>query len=375
VWLGLIPGVNHEHSQGSDRAVALGHGRPSRARRPCEITGRIKNFAVAGKLEAGKHQGALYNDSDVYKVIEGIAYTLSGRRDADLDRAAFWSGPSSSAFGRDWTAHTEIAMQLRDKVVVVTGGANGIGRALCRRFAAEDARGVVVADLDADGARRVAEEIGGQAVAADVSVEADLVRLVERATAAYGPVDLFCSNAGIAVEGGVEVPDEAWRHIWDVNVMAHVYAARAVLPGMLARAHGYLLQTASAAGLLTQIGSAPYAVTKHAAVAFAEWPAITYGAAGIKVSCLCPQGVRTDMLLGTFGGVGDVLREGAIEPVAVADAVVAGLAEERFLILPHPEVAEYFRRKAGDYDRWLRGMRRLQERVLGPRPSGTAPAL
>ncbi len=259
-------------------------------------------------------------------------------------------------------------MHLRDQVVVVTGGANGIGQALCRRFAREGACGVVVADRDAEGARRVAEEIGGLAVPTDVSVEAQIGNLVEQATAAYGPIDLFCSNAGIAVDGGPETPDVAWQRIWDVNVMAHVYAARAVLPGMLARGRGYLLQTASAAGLLTQIGSAPYSVTKHAAVAFAEWLAITHGAAGIKVSCLCPLGVDTAMLRNVAGGVGDMLRENALAPEAVAEAVVAGLRDERFLILPHPEVAEFFRRKATDYDRWLRGMQRLHARHLGTVP-------
>jgi NAD(P)-dependent dehydrogenase (short-subunit alcohol dehydrogenase family) len=254
-------------------------------------------------------------------------------------------------------------MQITDKVIVVTGGANGIGRALCRRFAAEGARGVVVADVDHDRARQVAGEIGALAVPTDVRVEAELVRLVEKATAAYGPIDLFCSNAGIAGEpGGAEVANEAWQRIWEINVMAHVYAARAVLPGMLARGQGYLLQTASAAGLLTQIGAAPYSVTKHAAVAFAEWLAITYGDRGIKVSCLCPQGVRTNMLLQESGGIGEMLRAEAIEPNVVADAVVAALAEERFLILPHPQAAEYFRRKATDYDRWLRGMQRLKQK-------------
>ena len=257
-------------------------------------------------------------------------------------------------------------MQLYDKVIVVTGGAGGIGAALCRRFAAEGARGVVVADRDSEGAHRVAAECGGVAIAADVAVEPDVVGLVERATAACGPIDLFCSNAGIITAGGVELPDAEWQRIWNVNVLAHVYAARAVLPGMLARGAGYLLQTASAAGLLTQIGSAPYSVTKHAAVALAEWLAVTYGDAGIKVSCLCPQGVSTEMLRQGSGGIADLLRETALTPEAVADAVVAGLAAEQFLILPHPEVAEYFRRKASDHDRWLRGMRRLQERFGGP---------
>ncbi len=244
-------------------------------------------------------------------------------------------------------------MQLRDQVVVVTGGASGIGRALCRRFAAEGARGVVVADLQKEAARQVAAEIGGLAVATDVRVETDVVRLVERTTAAYGSIDLFCSNAGIFLNGGVEAADADWQRIWEVNVLAHVYAARAVLPGMLARGRGYLLQ----------IGSALYAVTKHAALALAEWLAITHGAAGIKVSALCPLGVNTEMLRGSTGGMAEMLRETALEPEAVAEAVVAGLAEERFLILPHPEVAEYFRRKADEYDRWLRGMRRLQDRV------------
>jgi NAD(P)-dependent dehydrogenase (short-subunit alcohol dehydrogenase family) len=197
----------------------------------------------------------------------------------------------------------------------------------------------------------------------DVGREADIVQLAERAVAAYGAIDLFCSNAGIALEGGIETPESDWRRIWSINLMAHVYAARAVLPAMLARGDGYLLQTASAAGLLTQIGSAPYAVTKHAAVAFAEWLAITYGDRGIRVSCLCPQGVRTNMLTEAQSGAGRFLLEGALEPEQVAEAVVEGLAAERFLILPHPEVGEYFRRKADDYDRWLRGMRRMQAKL------------
>ncbi|HUE05487.1 MAG TPA: SDR family NAD(P)-dependent oxidoreductase [Bryobacteraceae bacterium] len=254
-------------------------------------------------------------------------------------------------------------MKLEGKVAVVTGGASGIGRALCRRFAAEGARNVVVADVDGAGAEQVAREIGGLAVHTDVSREDEIVRLVERAIAAFGAIDLFCSNAGIVTEGGVETSDADWQRIWGINFMAHVYAARAVLPGMLARGEGYLLQTASAAGLLTQIGSAPYAVTKHAAVSLAEWLAVTYGDRGIRVSCLCPQGVRTGMLAGAERGPLRFLLEGALEPAQVADAVIAGLAAERFLILPHPEVAEYMRRKADDYDRWLRGMRRMQAQV------------
>ncbi|HEY9231483.1 MAG TPA: SDR family oxidoreductase, partial [Blastocatellia bacterium] len=206
-------------------------------------------------------------------------------------------------------------MELKDKIAVVTGGATGIGRALCRRFAREGAR-VIVADLDEPGATEVAESIEGLAVKTDVSREADVIQLVARATEQFGRVDLFCSNAGIALDGGPEASDDGWERIWKINVMAHIYAARAVLPQMLERGDGYLLQTASAAGLLTQVGSAPYSVTKHAAVAFAEWLSITYGDQGIKVSCLCPQGVRTNMLEQARGGA--FLRDGALDPDRVA---------------------------------------------------------
>jgi NAD(P)-dependent dehydrogenase (short-subunit alcohol dehydrogenase family) len=254
-------------------------------------------------------------------------------------------------------------MTVKDKVVVVTGGAEGIGRALCRRFAAEGARMVVVADVNAAGASVVAGEIGGWAIATDVARQEDIVRLVEAVTERCGGIDLFCSNAGIMIEGGVDTPDDDWEAIWRVNVAAHLYAARAVLPGMLARGSGYLLQTVSAAGLLSQIGSAPYTVTKHAALGLAEWLAITYGDRGIGVSVLCPQGVRTNMLLRPRPGGESFLLAGAISAEEVAEAAVTGLAEGRFLILPHPEVAEHFRRKASDYDRWLRGMRRLQASI------------
>ncbi|HLK32216.1 MAG TPA: SDR family oxidoreductase, partial [Terriglobales bacterium] len=251
-------------------------------------------------------------------------------------------------------------MQLQGKVAVVTGGANGIGRALCRRFAAEGAKAIVVADIQGEGAAQVAKEIGGKAIQANVACEPEVVRLVQQVLDEFGVIDLFCSNAGIGVQGGVEAADNEWQRSWEVNVMAHVYAARAVLPHMLARREGYLLQTVSAAGLLTQLGSAPYAVTKHAALGLAEWISITHGDQGIKVSALCPQGVRTEMLRRAEFGGGAFLMETALEPEQVADEVVKGLAEERFLILPHPEVAEFFRRKATDYERWLRGMRRLQ---------------
>ncbi len=251
-------------------------------------------------------------------------------------------------------------MKLAGKHTIVTGGANGIGRALCQKFAAEGAR-VVVADLDIERASEVASEIDGLAVAVDVGDEASLRALVERAEQANGPIDLFCSNAGIGVLGGIEVANEDWQKIWDVNVMAHVYAARAVLPSMLERGKGYLLNTASAAGLLTQIESACYSTTKHAAVGFAEWLAVTYGDRGIAVSVLCPQAVRTAMTADfEDGGVAGV--DGMIEPEEVADCTVEAIGEERFLILPHPTVEKYLQHKVSGYDRWLAGMRRLRAR-------------
>ncbi len=267
-------------------------------------------------------------------------------------------------------------MNLAGKVVVVTGGANGIGRAMALRFAAEGARGVVIADLDADGAAAVAARIDEErtgvvlSVACDVGVDAEVARLIADVERAFGPVNLFCANAGVAIGTGPDTPDEVWERAFNVNVKAHIYAARHLLPGWLERGDGYFLSTASAAGLLTQIGSAPYAVTKHAAVAFAEWLAVTYGDRGVRVSLLCPMGVNTNMLhadapsameaasLAAVTSAGPVL-----EPEQVADIVVAGLADERFLILPHPEVFTFFGRKASDYDRWLAGMRRLQAKV------------
>jgi NAD(P)-dependent dehydrogenase (short-subunit alcohol dehydrogenase family) len=203
------------------------------------------------------------------------------------------------------------------------------------------------------------------AVRCDVACRADVQRLVDDAVSRYGCIDLFCSNAGIMIPGGEEVPDEDWERIWRTNVMAHVHAARAVLRVMLSRDGGYFLATVSAAGLLNQIGSAPYGVTKHAAIAFMEWLAIEYGDRGVKVSCLCPQGVRTRMLeAGRSGGRPHFLDEGALLPEVVAEEALRGIQAENFLILPHPEVLDYFRRKASDYDRWLRGMRRLRQKVI-----------
>ncbi len=265
-------------------------------------------------------------------------------------------------------------MEIAEKVVVVTGGASGIGRALALRFADDGAKGVVVADLDGEGAEKVAAEIGAQAVAVacDVADDAQVRDLVARAEAAFGPVDLFCANAGVAVGLGLEESTDVWDLAFGVNIRSHITAAQALLPGWLERGEGYFLTTASAAGLLTQIGSAPYAVTKHAAVAFAEWLSVTYGARGVRVSCLCPQGVNTAMLnagLATDDApkATDVVRMAGnvLEPEQVADAVVETLRAETFLVLPHPEVLTYFQRKGSDYDRWLAGMRRLQATVLG----------
>lgn len=255
-------------------------------------------------------------------------------------------------------------MKLTGKCIVVTGAAGGIGAALARRFATEQPRGIVVSDRNEAGIDAVARSIDALAVPCDVTKESQVRTLVETAEARFGPVDLFCSNAGVITLGGAEASDEEWQLSIGVNVMAHVYAARILVPAMLDRGGGYLLQTASAAGLLTQLGSAPYSVTKHAALALAEWLAITYGDQGLKVSVLAPQAVRTAMTAGVVdGGVAGV--DGMLEPEAVAEAVVAGIDAESFLILPHPEVLEYFRRKASDYERWLNGMRRLQARFGG----------
>ncbi|MDQ1520378.1 MAG: hypothetical protein QOI55_1451 [Actinomycetota bacterium] len=252
-------------------------------------------------------------------------------------------------------------MNVSGACVVVTGGGNGIGAALARRFTDEGARGVVIADVDEGGLETVAQSTGAVAVRCDVSQPAEIESLIDMAEATFGPIDLFCSNAGVIVIGGLEASDAQWRRVMDINVMAHVWATRIVVPRMIERGGGYLLHTASAAGLLTQIGSVTYSVTKHAVVSLAEWLAVTYGSQGIKVSVLCPQAVRTNMTAGIEnGGVAGV--DGMLEPEDIATAVVEGLADERFLILPHPQVLEYFRRKGSDYDRWIAGMQRLQAR-------------
>jgi NAD(P)-dependent dehydrogenase (short-subunit alcohol dehydrogenase family) len=252
-------------------------------------------------------------------------------------------------------------MKLSGKNIIITGGASGIGHALAVRFRAEGAAGITVADLQEDKLAEVAREVDGLAVPCDVSKESEIQNLVARAEAAHGPVDVFCSNAGLVRYGWEEAPDEIWEANWRIHVMAHVYAVRAVVPGMLERGSGYLVNTASAAGLLSQIDSSSYATTKH--VAFAETLAIRYADKGVKVSVLCPQSVRTAMTTTRGEAVSSV--DGMIEPEALADCVVETMDKEEFLILPHPQVREYLQRKATDYDRWLRGMRRLRDKFLG----------
>jgi NAD(P)-dependent dehydrogenase (short-subunit alcohol dehydrogenase family) len=254
-------------------------------------------------------------------------------------------------------------LDLRDRVVIVTGAGSGIGAALARRFATEQPRGLILGDLDLDAARAVAGEIGAEAVQVDVADPVSNDALIDQVEDRFGPIDLFCANAGIGFAGDEQTPPERWDFMWQVNLMSHVHAARRLIPGWLARGEGYFLSTASAAGLLTNLKAAQYSVTKHAAVSFAEWLAITYGDQGIKVSCLCPMGVKTPLLdsADEFHVLLDPL---AIEPEQVAEAVVQGLADERFLILPHPEVARFFQNKAGDYDHWIGGMRKLQRTVF-----------
>lgn len=256
-------------------------------------------------------------------------------------------------------------MNLNSKTVVVTGGASGIGKALSVRFAAEGA-GVVVADLHQEKAQRVADEIKGLAVACDVRKEADIQELVAQTERQLGPVDLFCSNAGVCFgepDSVASASNGQWQTCWDIHVMAHVYAARAVLPSMIERGRGYFLQVVSAAGLLNQIGDAAYSTTKHAALGFAESLAITHGDDGVKVSVVCPQYVATPML-GYDEGDDLGNNPGVISPQQLADSVLAGLQEERFLILPHPEVENYRQRKSADYDRWISGMQRLRRKII-----------
>ena len=257
-----------------------------------------------------------------------------------------------------------LAAQLPGAGVVVTGAGSGIGAALARRFAAEGAR-VVVNDIDGGAAAAVAAQAGGIAVAADAASERGVAELVSRARAELGEIDLYCANAGIARGGDEQAPEEDWALSWRVNVMAHVRAARLLVGPWLDRGSGHLIATVSAAGLLTMLGAAPYSVTKHGALAFAEWMSATYRHRGITVQAVCPQGVRTPMLEATGEAGKTILGESAIEPEQVADAVVEALGDDRFLILPHPEVAQMYARRATDADRWLRGMNKMQRRAVG----------
>ena len=254
-------------------------------------------------------------------------------------------------------------MEIRGKLAIVTGGGSGIGAAAAKRFVQEGARAVVVADLNLENAQRVAKEIGAVAIKCDVSREPDIQQLVAQANERFGQVDIYFSNAGIlGTPGGMELDNDLWQKMWEVHGMAHVWAARAVVPGMVGRGEGYFMITASAAGLLNIVESAPYGVTKHAAVAIAEWLRMAYGRRGLRVSCLCPQSVATAM---TAQGTGSAGLDGVLTADQVADDIVQVMREEKFLVLPHPEVAKYFLNKGQDYDRWLGGMQKLYALHMG----------
>lgn len=264
-------------------------------------------------------------------------------------------------------------MRVNDKVIVVTGAGSGIGRAMSEKFVAEGARQVVAVDINAENVRQTANELGCVAMTADVSRDEDIQRIIEDTEAKIGPIDLFCGNAGVGMGMSEQSPDQEWQMSWEVNVMSHVYAARHLIPRMIERGGGYFLNTASAAGLLNQIGGAAYGVTKHAAVGFGEWLALTYAHQGIKVSILCPQAVRTGMTPSEdeadntpgASAARAAAADGMMEADEVADIVVEGLHQESFLILPHPEVGTYLQRKTSDYDRWLKGMNRLHRSLTG----------
>jgi NAD(P)-dependent dehydrogenase (short-subunit alcohol dehydrogenase family) len=258
-------------------------------------------------------------------------------------------------------------MDVHGKIVVVTGAAQGIGRALCDRFHAEGAAKVIAADLNAEGAADTAARVGGAAFACDVSQADEVARMIDTVQAEHGPIDLYCSNAGILdkdpdFDNAASASDQSWARSWAVNVMGHVHAARALLPSWRERRDGYFLATVSAAGLLSQIGSGPYSVTKHAALAFCEHLAIAHREDGVRVSALCPQGVDTAMARGASAST-PALLDGLLSPETVADTVIHGLASEQFLILPHPQVAQYMRNKAENYDRWIGGMVKLRRAV------------
>ena len=256
-------------------------------------------------------------------------------------------------------------MELKDKIIVVTGAASGIGRAMAIRFKAEGAKQVVAVDINIDGAEATAELIGGVAMSADVSKEEDIQRVIEATEETIGPIDLFCSNAGVGMAESINSANKEWQMSWDINVMSHVYASRHLLPRMISRGGGYFLNTSSAAGLLNQIGGAAYGVTKHAAVGFGEWLAIHHQHQGIKVSMLCPQAVRTPMTDNDNDATAAAASNGMIEPEELCDTVVEGLRSETFMILPHPIVLDYMRNKTNNYDRWIGGMNKLMKKIVG----------
>ena len=259
-------------------------------------------------------------------------------------------------------------VEVKDKIIVITGGGSGIGRALAVRFHAEGAKKIVAVDINLSNAEDTAQMVDGVAMVADVAVEADIQRVIEDTESTLGPIDLFCSNAGVGMGENIDSPNEEWQTIWDINVMSHVYAARHLVPRMVSRGGGYFLNTSSAAGLLNQIGGAAYGVTKHAAVGFGEWLAIHHKHEGIKVSMLCPQAVRTPMTAIDNDAVAAAANNGMIEPEELADTVVEELRKESFLILPHPVVLDYMRNKTTDYDRWIGGMSRLMQKITGLLP-------
>ena len=266
-----------------------------------------------------------------------------------------------------WAARAraqEFSMDIRNRIIVVTGAGGGIGRALAARFTSEGAQAVVAVDIDADAARSTAEAFGCIAMPADVTREEDVISVIENTERTIGPIDLYCNNAGVATGASEQALDSEWQKSWEVNVMAHVYSARHLVPRMIQRGGGYFLNTASAAGLLNQIGGAAYGTTKHAAVGFAEWLALTYAHQGIKVSLLCPQAVRTAMTADTREqSTRAASVNGMMEPEQLADIVVDHLRRDAFLILTHEEVKQYMQRKTADYDRWIGGMNRLLQKL------------
>ncbi|MDP6389182.1 MAG: SDR family oxidoreductase [Alphaproteobacteria bacterium] len=251
-------------------------------------------------------------------------------------------------------------MKLDGKIAAITGAASGIGRALARRFHGEGAKALALADISEEALAEVAAEVGGLAIPCDVTKEVDIQNLIDRTEAELGPIDVFCSNAGVCNIGGEDAPDAEWQTNWQIHVMAHIYAARHLAPKMAERGGGYLVNTASAAGLLSHVNSATYSVTKHAAVGFAEWLAINYGGQGVKVSVLCPQAVRTAMTDGREQGVASL--DGMMEAEDLAEHVIRAMGEESFLITPHGEVLDYIQGKTADYDRWIGGMQRLKQK-------------